>query len=138
MSIWFHSSVFWQSCCRRLLGTLKGNKSDHLLIELSLLTHHYYQDEEMGRMITCEESPSDISLTLRKLTDELLSNETTASSALDQLSTITNDRWNQPNAVELYEAARLLHLSVEQLEISTVNQFQSVSQTISLVYRQLF
>jgi len=87
-------------------------------------------------MVDCDESPSDISLTLRKLTDQLLSKGTTVSRALDPLnSIITNESWDQPNAVELSEAARLLNFSVEQLESPTENQFQSVSRTFSLVYK---
>jgi hypothetical protein len=78
---------------------------------------------------------------LRKLTDDVTENNTDPSSALGRLSEIAETKWtgsphNGPFGIEIGQAARLLHASVQRIPEPTVREFNDVSKTLTTVSYQ--
>ena len=83
--------------------------------------------------------PATILLTqLRKLTDGVSTHNIDPSSALVRLSEIAETNWTGsthrgPFGLEIGQAARLLHASVQRITAPTVREFNDVSKTLTTV-----
>lgn len=77
---------------------------------------------------------------LRKLTDDVSTNNIDPSSALVKLNEITEAGWtgsidSGPSGTEIGQAARLLHASVQRIEQPTMQEFNDVSKTLTSVIK---
>ncbi|KAK4020543.1 hypothetical protein OUZ56_002508 [Daphnia magna] len=89
--------------------------------------------------VTCREA-TNVLTKLRRLTDDVFTNNTNPSEALVTLAEIAGTQWteeanntsnNIPTGVEFGQAARLLHASVQRIQQPSMREFQDISQTLT-------